>query len=143
MNAEERAAVRAVILDRIAAIHERDAARANATLANDIVAFEMAPPLRLDSAAVKDDAALAGWFDTWSGPISIQIRDMEVAASGDVAFAHAFHHLSGVRATGELVGFWFRSTLCLRKREGRWLITHGHSSVPFGPDQRGAFDLQP
>jgi PhnB protein len=145
MSTEDLAAVRAVIGARIAAIHDRDPARANATLADDLVAFEMAPPLRMTGASVKDDRALAGWFETWSGPISIEVRDMEVAAAGDVAFAHALHRLHGMRATGEQVSFWFRSTLCLRKRDGRWLITHGHSSVPFDPqrEMRAAFDLQP
>jgi ketosteroid isomerase-like protein len=145
MSHEDVAAIRAVIEERVSAIGAGDAARANAVLAEDIVAFEMAPPLAMTSAAVRDDAALTAWLRSWDGPISIEILNMEVAAAGDVGFAHAFHRLEGRRLGGEIVSFWFRSTLCFRKRDGRWLIVHGHSSVPFDPanEKRAALDLQP
>jgi PhnB protein len=145
MSDKDVAAVRAVIEERVAAIAAGDALRANAVLAEDVVAFEMGPPLALGGAAVRDSAALDAWLRGWATPVSISIRDMEIAASGDVAFAHAFHHLAGTRGSGEAVSFWFRSTLCLRKRAGRRQIVHGHSSVPFDPerDMRAAFDLEP
>jgi ketosteroid isomerase-like protein len=145
MNDKDVAAVRAVIEERVAAIAAGDAVRANAVLAEDIVAFEMAPPLAHTSSTVRDSAALSAWLRTWAGPISIAIRDMEIAVAGDVAFAYAFHHLEGTRSNGETVSFWFRSTLCFRKRAGRWLIVHGHSSVPFDPERemRAALDLRP
>ena len=40
---------------------------------------------------------------------------------------------------------WLRVTYGLRKTEGRWQITHLHTSVPFNMDQtfRAAVDLQP
>ena len=41
------------------------------------------------------------------GPIDYQIRDLTVAACGDVAFCHSLNRLGGA--------LWFRSTLGLRK----------------------------
>jgi ketosteroid isomerase-like protein len=145
MPHDDVAAVKAVIEDRLSAIRERDAARANATLAPDIVAFELVPPLALAPGEARDAAAMAAWFATWEGPIDIDMSDLDVAASGDVAFARALHRLSGTRAGTGVVRLWLRSTLCFRKRGGHWLIVHSHSSVPFRPEEgmRAALDLQP
>ena len=40
---------------------------------------------------------------------------------------------------------WFRSTVCLRKHDGSWPITHEHTSTPFHMDEslRAAVELQP
>jgi ketosteroid isomerase-like protein len=40
---------------------------------------------------------------------------------------------------------WFRVTLGLRRIDGKWLVTHEHSSVPFYMDGslRAAVDLNP
>jgi ketosteroid isomerase-like protein len=142
-EADDVAAVRAVIDERVYALRQGNVERANAVLANDIVAFEMAPPLALKGAQVTDAKAAAAWLRTWEEPPSIEIGNMEIAASGDVAFAFGFHRLHGRRTSGETVDFWFRSTLCFRKRGGRWVIVHGHSSVPFGGEMRAALDLKP
>jgi len=28
---------------------------------------------------------------------------------------------------------WVRATLCCRRSDGQWLITHDHESVPYDP----------
>jgi ketosteroid isomerase-like protein len=40
---------------------------------------------------------------------------------------------------------WFRATLGFRKIDGKWTITHEHSSVPFYMDGsfKAAIDLKP
>jgi ketosteroid isomerase-like protein len=39
---------------------------------------------------------------------------------------------------------WQRSTVCLRKIDGEWTVTHQHSSVPFdGQSGRASLDLKP
>ena len=49
------------------------------------------------------------------------------------------------RIGGEDQDLWYRSTVCLRKTEGRWRIVHDHTSVPFYIDgsYRAAVDLKP
>ena len=59
-NAE--AQIRKVIDARIDAIRAKDAARAVAVLANDVVAFELAPPLALPPGAARDTEGLAAWL---------------------------------------------------------------------------------
>ena len=144
MSEQEVAAVGAVIEGRMAAIRAGDAARANAMLAPEVVAFELVPPLALAPGAARDEAGLAAWLASWDGPVGIEMRDLTIRASGEVAFAHALHCLSGTRAGGRAVRMWLRSTLCLEKRDGAWLIVHAHSSVPFRPqDRQVALDLIP
>jgi ketosteroid isomerase-like protein len=144
MNDTDVAAVRAAIEERMAAIRAGDAARANAVLAPDVVAFELVPPLALPPGAARDDTALAAWLASWEGPVAIETRDLAIRAGGGVAFAHALQCVGGTGLGGRPVRMWLRSTLCFEKREGAWLIVHAHSSVPFRPeDRQAALDLAP
>jgi len=33
--------------------------------------------------------------------------------------------------TGQRLDMWWRATVCCRKLDGKWMISHVHSSVPF------------
>jgi ketosteroid isomerase-like protein len=138
-------AIRALIDERIDAVRNKDAARAIVTLAPDMVAFELAPPLRLGPEGARDAGGLQGWFDMWDGPIEIDYRDLVVECGGDIALAHSLNRMRGTRRDGQQVDFWMRSTLGFRRIDGAWKISHGHTSVPFYMDGsfRAARDLQP
>ena len=58
------------------------------------------------------------------------LRDVNVFAGVDVAFAAAIGRCSGTEKNGETVQLEFRLTIGLRKRDGRWRIVHEHHSVP-------------
>lgn len=135
--------VLAVIEARIDAMRRKDAAVANAHLADDIVAFEMAGPLVMPSAQATDTSGFQTWLDSWDW-IDIEMRDLVVVAAGDVAFTHGFTRLHGVQA-GKPMDMWARSTLCFRKQDDAWKIVHGHTSVPFSTDGafRALIDLEP
>lgn len=137
--------IRAVIDERIAAIHAKDAGRAVAVLAPDIRAFELAPPLMIEGSAARDASGLQAWFSTWDGPLSITVRDLRIEADGDLAVAHGLMNLRGRKTGGGEVDLWHRSTLVFRRIDGAWRITHGHSSVPFVMDggPRAVLDLKP
>lgn len=144
MNGDE-AEIAALVEDRIEAIRTKDAARAVATLAEDIVAFELAPPLALAASAARDAAALAAWLEAWDGPVGIELRDLHVEACGDVGWSRSLNRLHGTLKGGRRVDMWMRSTLAFRRIGGDWKIVHGHSSVPFHMDgsYRAATDLKP
>ena len=100
--------------------------------------FDLPPPLQYTGSQARDADALRAWFASHpGGPIDYQVRDLAVAASGDVAFCHSLTKLGGA--------LWFRSTIGLRKTSGEWRITHEHNSVPFYMDgsDKAALDLQP
>ena len=144
-NAGEQTAIKAVIAERVEAMRTKDAARAMATMSEDAVAFELAPPLRLGPDQARDEAGLAAWFQGWESGVDVEVARLTVAASGDVGFAHSLNRLSGTRTDGRQVSFWMRSTLGFRKQGDQWKIAHGHTSVPFHMDGtfRAAMDLEP
>jgi len=38
----------------------------------------------------------------------------------------------------------WRATLCRRRIDGKWMVTHGHSSVPFDMESgKASLDLKP
>jgi ketosteroid isomerase-like protein len=137
-----QAEIRRVIDERVAAIRAKDAARAIACLAEDVVAFELAPPLALPPQAVRDIEGFAAWLAGFE-QIDVEVRDLKIEADERIAFAHALHHLTGTR--GRPVTLWMRSTLCFRREADGWKIAHAHTSVPFHMDGsfRAAVDLEP
>ena len=144
MSESAAAEIKAVIEERIAAIGNKDAARAIACLAGDVVAFELAPPLRLGANAVRDEPGFAAWLAGFE-EIAIEMRDLVIEADERIGFARALHHLSGTRVGGLPVSLWLRSTLCFRREPGGWRVAHAHSSVPMLMDGsfRAATDLEP
>jgi ketosteroid isomerase-like protein len=138
------AEIRKVIDERIHAIRARDAARAVAVLSNDVVAFELAPPLALAPGAARDAEGFAAWLAGFE-EIDVEVRGLAIEAGGELGFAHSLHHLKGTRVGGREVSLWMRSTLCFRREAGEWKIAHAHTSVPFHMDGsfRAAVDLTP
>lgn len=143
--ADAEAEIRALVEQRAEAVRQKDAVRAIAALADDVVAFELPPPLALGPEQVRDQAALEAWFAGWEGPLEVEIRDLAVAVSGEVGYCHSLNRLGGTRGDGRAVSFWMRSTLGVRRIDGRWTIAHAHTSVPFHMDgsYRAAIDLTP
>lgn len=136
---------RSLITDLLAALDrahaERDAGAILALHAADAVIMDLAPPLARRGMGL---GAVQAWLDTWDGPIGIESRDETLAIDGSMAFASALVRMRG-RQQGRDQDLWFRSTTCLRRIDGRWLIACAHSSVPFHMDGslRAAVDLQP
>jgi ketosteroid isomerase-like protein len=144
MSSKAEDEIRAIIEDRISAIREKDAARAMRAISEDVVAFELVPPLSLPPGVARDEAGFAAWLAGFER-IAVEVRDLHIEADERVGFAHALHHLTGVRIGGAPMDLWLRSTLCFRREDGDWRIVHAHSSVPFypGPDLKAAVDLKP
>jgi ketosteroid isomerase-like protein len=144
-EATTREQILAVLNDHAAAITARDARRAVAHLAPDVVGFGLAPPLRYAGDEARDPEGIEGWFQTWDSPIGYDIGDPVIEVGGDVAFCHGLTHMTGTKTDGERVDLWFRSTVGLRRTAAGWQITHEHDSTPFYMDGSGraATDLKP
>ena len=143
------AQIRGVIEARATAIRNKDLTRALAVYTSDVVNFDLPPPLRFVGAAALDPKGLGGWFDTWLGPIGLDLRDFQIFGEGDVALAHGLVRIHGKRTGSEVTGkdtdVWVRQTLSFRRVAGAWKIAHEHTSVPFYMDGsvRAAVDLKP
>jgi len=142
---DSEAEIRALIEERAAALRRKDAKGFVACQAADYglySLYSMGSPLAADQASAEEVDA---WFAIWQGPIGYEVRDLHIAADGDVAFCHGFARMSGTQTGGEAVDLWFRLTLGLRRTTEGWTIVHEHESVPFYMDGSGraAVDLKP
>jgi len=111
--------------------------------APDITYFDAVPPLQITgSDAVRRN--FLRWFDSYESSIGVEIRDLKLLVSGDVAFAHLLHRTSGTLKNGRSVGYWVRATVCCQRSDHRWLIAHEHISLPINPEgMSAAIDLVP
>jgi ketosteroid isomerase-like protein len=144
--ARDEQQVRAVIEGRSRAIEEKDADRLVGFYAPDVVVFGLAPPLRQPTAEVLDPASHRAWFATFEREIEYDACGLAVTVGGDVAFAQGLVRMAATpRGSADGFAMWFRITLCLRRAEDSWLITHEHVSTPFYMDGsfRSAVDLEP
>jgi ketosteroid isomerase-like protein len=65
-----------------------------------------------------------------NGPTSIELSDLKVTSSNNLAFGHNIQHMAGTDRRGKKVDYTFHVTDCYRKIKGKWLIVHEHYSVP-------------
>src|SRR5262245_53399852 len=142
-RAANEAQIRALIEARIEAIRAKDVSRATAMMATDALLFDVVNPLQYAGVeAVRQ--RLAEWFASFEGAIAHELKNVSVAASGDVAFSHSLNHVDGIKNDGQHIDMWWRATVCYRKVDDRWLITHEHASVPFDvASGKASLDLKP
>ena len=62
--------------------------------------------------------------------IGLELRGIDVSASGDVAVAHTRIRASGTLKDGREVGYWGRATVACQRSDHKRLITHEHVSLP-------------
>jgi ketosteroid isomerase-like protein len=143
--AGDLAEIGALFEARRRALHARDAASIGAQFTEDLLVFDLAPPLATKGAA-REAANLRDWIASKRGPIEEELQDLRITCSGDVAFATALARLRVTDAAdGRTSALWMRVTVGLVRREGTWCVAHLHGSVPFHMDGslHAAVDLMP
>ncbi|PZF83171.1 YybH family protein [Jiangella anatolica] len=129
--------------ERSAAIHAKDLDRLMSFYTDDIVYFDLVPPLHYVGADALRDR-FTDWFTRWDGPIGQQPAEVHVESGGDVAVVRMLIRASGTLVTGRQVDYWVRATDGLRRTAGRWQIAHEHVSLPVElPQGTAAMDLRP
>jgi uncharacterized protein (TIGR02246 family) len=111
-------AVRANDMDGIRAHH-----------APDIVLFDVPPPVQLRGA----DAYRKSWEQFFPGSKEarlFELSDLHITAGDDVAFCHGLIRCGGTEQSGDTVELVVRLTVCYRKIDGQWTVTHEHHSEP-------------
>ncbi|HYI31305.1 MAG TPA: nuclear transport factor 2 family protein [Bradyrhizobium sp.] len=141
-KASDEAAIRSLIDQHVKAVYAKDAAGVLACFTPDYVAFTLEPPLVSAMTGTKQYDA---WFATWQGPISTEIRDLDIAVGGDIGVSRSLNRMSSRTSGGDDVEVWYRQTLSFRRLNGVWKIAHVHTSVPFYMDGSfiAATDLKP
>ena len=142
-KATDEAQLRALIDERIEAIRAKDIDALMSHHAPDVQMFDALDPLRYSGAdAVR--ARAEEWFSWYQGQIGYDAIDLRIAAGDVAAFCHYLYRVSGTMTNGKGVDMWVRSTVCFRKVEGEWKVTHEHTSVPFDAESgKASLDLKP
>jgi len=142
-KAVDETEIRTLMEDWAEALRARDVDAIASSQAPDIVSFDVVGPLRYVGSDASRGRAEA-WLSSFQGPVDLEIRDLRVAVGDDVAFAYSLNRVSGATVDGRRVDMWLRSTVCYRRIDEKWTVTHQHSSVPFdGESGRASLDLQP
>jgi uncharacterized protein (TIGR02246 family) len=109
----------------------------------DVAYFDTVPPLQYAGSAALRERFLR-WFAGWHGSFEMEIRDLHIVASGDLAVAYRFSRARGTLKNGQKAESWVRATSCCQRSNNRWLITHEHVSWPVDVKSgRAAMDLMP
>jgi ketosteroid isomerase-like protein len=141
--AEVEAQIHAIMQARVEAVHAKDAARLVAHHDPDVLAYDLLEPLQYKGVADLR-RRVQQWFDGYDGPMTYEIRDLQVVAGYDAAFCHGLHHVAGKAVAGQTIDMWWRATQGFRRIDGQWRIVHEHSSVPFDMTSgKVSFDLKP
>lgn len=141
-QANDEAQIRA-LEDRFAeAFKAKDVDRimANYEHSRDLIAFDVVP--RSEFAGW--DAYKKDWQEFFAsiGPVStFEIRDLTIAADGNLAYSYSFQHYVAETKAGKPIDLTVRITDVYRKSGGRWLIVQEHVSLPVNL-RTGQADLQ-
>ena len=126
MNDEQQ--IRDLIERWAAAVHVGDLATVLTDHAGDIVMFDVPPP-------EQGVRGIDAYRDTWPGFFEWQangavfdIEALDVTAGADVAFAFALLRCGTPAEFDRDPDHRLRLTVGLRKRDGRWVVTHEHHS---------------
>ena len=128
-HTSDEAAIRELIGTFAQAFRDKDVHGAMAPFDENIVSFDILPPLQTVGAAT----FVTHWqqfFESHEGPIHVEFPDVRIAAGDGLAFSYCVHRITGTLKGGQQSDWWLRWTACYRKTNGRWVIVHEHVSVP-------------
>lgn len=132
-DGKSASSIEAVLRNRIEgiaqAIRDRDIDRLLTFYSPTVVVFDVRPPL--DTRGIDGYRQnFARWFASFEGPLSFELHELRIAPGESTAFCHYLALIVGPRAGGRTTGYWTRGTTCFERREGEWLVTHEHISMP-------------
>jgi uncharacterized protein (TIGR02246 family) len=112
------------------ALRAKDLDTLMALYAPDVITFDLMPP-QLVRGADHYRKNFERWFAAMPGPIDYEIQELRITVSDDVAFCHSLSHIKATKKNAEKTDYWVRVTVGFQKRNGEWLMTHDHVSMPF------------
>lgn len=95
----------------------------------DVEVFDVRASLNVPNAASYRNN-LEAWFDSFEGPLTYEHHNLRVVAGERSAFCHYLAFVMGSRPGARISGYWVRGTTCFERRDGEWVVTHEHISIP-------------
>ncbi|MWV49912.1 SgcJ/EcaC family oxidoreductase [Rathayibacter sp. VKM Ac-2803] len=135
--------LRTLIDERVQAIARHDALYLADAQADDVLAYNVLPPLRLRGSDQVAEQTRA-WFDGYASGPGYEVHDLQIDVGGDVGSTAFLYHVTGTLHSGDEVSMWVRATLVWKRIDGSWRIIHDHESIPWDPATgRGLTNLEP
>ncbi len=125
--ADDEAEIR-ILFDQVAnAVRDRDVEGILAAYSPEVVAYDVRDALCIDFEGLRKN-----WEECFesSKSFSTQLRDLQIAIDGNLAFAHFLSHATGEAKEGGDIDIWLRGTSCFKKDGDKWLVVHEHVSAP-------------
>ena len=113
--------IRTVIERWSSAVRDNDIDGILAHHTDDILMFDVPPPVQWKGIRAYEKTWELFFEYNSGGEGSFDLRELQVTAGDNVAFAHALLDVAGSTA---------RLTVGLKKVDGEWLIGHEHHSYP-------------
>src|SRR5438067_8772563 len=105
-------------LDRWAkAFAAKDVDAIMALYADDVVAYDVVPPLQYVG-KVEYRTDYQQFLSQYEGNLHVEVRDLHVGATGDLAYAAGLELISGTLKNGQKSHVWLRFTSLFRKSDG-------------------------
>jgi uncharacterized protein (TIGR02246 family) len=123
-------AIRDLITRWAEAVHAEDLDTVLADHDPDIVMFDVPPPYNGVRGIQAYRDSWPPFFKWQSQGALFEIVELDVTAGDDVAFAHALLRCGMPAELEANPANRLRLTIGLRKRDGRWVVTHEHHSFP-------------
>jgi uncharacterized protein (TIGR02246 family) len=134
-QADDRADIRALEERFVAAFKAKDPDAIMKVYApgQTLFVFDVVPPRQyVGAAAYRKDWQT--FFDSFDGPITVELTDLDVVTDRNLAYSHSIQHVAGTDKQGKKLDLTVRVTDVYKKAQGRWLIVHEHVSVPVDLD---------
>jgi uncharacterized protein (TIGR02246 family) len=128
MNDEKE--IRTLIERWAKAVHAGDLDGVLADHADDIVMFDVPPPEDGVRGIAAYRATWPPFFEFQRQGARFEIVSLDITAGEDVAFAHALLRCGTEDELRRDPANRLRLTIGLRKKAGRWTVTHEHHSFP-------------
>ena len=124
----DEAAIRELITRWAEAVHVGNLDAVLADHDPDIVMFDVPPPYNGLRGIEQYRDSWPPFFEWQSAGAIFEIVELNVTAGDDVAFAHALLRCGKPEDFAANPDNRLRLTIGLRKRDGRWVVTHEHHS---------------
>lgn len=124
----DETAIRELITRWANAVHAGDLESVLAEHDSNIVMFDVPPPHRGLRGMDEYRAAWPPFFEWQRQGAAFEIVELDVTAGDDVAFAWALLRCGKPEDFASNPDNRLRLTIGLRKRDGRWAVTHEHHS---------------
>lgn len=124
-------------------VEQKDINAIMALYDRNVIAYDINPPLQYTGAAAYRKS-WQSFLDGYDGPLELEIRDLHMGASGNIAYTYCLERVTGTPKGGKRTDLWFRVSDVYQKKSGKWLIIHEHVSLPTDfATGKSVLDLKP